>query len=278
MKNLKELEQSGISLEIISKECIDERLLRRQIDTNGSLNDFNIDDLPGLIFTAPLSGLLAIVNSFPGGKDVTLNLRNRENTFIPFCDFPLAIKEKDLQVQNQIKSMYEHIERKYLTDLSIQLGGIPFTTYSIGRILLNRNNRSGELEILENDAGSFSPINYWQTIGKLLEKEDTQYTDLYKKLLSFGRNLREGFNKGIEDAHEYMPCFVNISNMLAMIYENHPRQKKIKPYQVYFKGSDKAEIAHLEDLDERVFLDYEKTRKIVENKSKRTIISLEPRE
>lgn len=274
MRSLDELEKEGITLGISSDENINEKILRRQINMNGTLNDYNTATLPLTLFSTPPLGLLALVQG--KRKKVTMCWVNKKGSFIPFCDFPLAEKITDLTLPNQIRTMYDHLARTYLDDIDLIVGEVQHSSYDIRRITLaewdessldssNQMICSGDFAVEKNTHKPETPSSRWRnSVGEILHQKEIDYPRLYRTLWAFQRDLREATGELEESLTNYLPCFINISNILAMIYESAPKIKDVKTYPVSLNKSGRQARACLPNLEAIAFLNYTNTSRIVE--------------
>lgn len=248
MKHLDELEKQGIILEIDPNASIDKDMIKKQIESNGSLNDHNIDSLPSFIFSEPPIAINVQVREYDWGKEANLFLRNSKNLYFHLCDFPLAETVQDLDIQTQLGNMHEHMSRKYISSLTLILGQIPFHRYKIERV--TESNHPQEVVIARELHKIDYPLNYWNNVvGSMIKKSDFHHSKIYKGLLEFKESLRKGFDLKKEKADEYLPCFVNLSNMMCMVYNDF----------------NSNQINRQKTLEETVFLDYKNLVKIIRN-------------
>ncbi len=258
MQTLENLSNQGIDLEINPKERINESVLRRQINFNGSLNDYNIYNLPDITFTSPLKSIKVDIRNLPEEeKEVTLYLKNEMNTFIPFCDFPLANCEEEITLNNQLLKMKEHLARKYLTDLNLEFGKIEFSSRKLGKIEIDKQKSKLNLSLNKIALGHNYPSTLWDeyVFGDFSE-ENPNHAELYKRIFYFQNDLVDNFNSLSVKPEGFFPFFSNLSNMRCMIYENHDKKQKFQDYKVYSRREGRSHIVSLPDLDEKIYFNY----------------------
>ena len=269
MINLEDLKQKNIEWETIPEGEIDKELLKKQIESNGSLNDFNMERLYKRCMPS-FSTLLSYVNEYPLGKQVTLCYKQGEK-IMPFCDFLLANTEEELKKLNQLHSFDEHMKFKF-RNFFPYLSNMVHSDYQIKGIKAsNIKNLEEGVDIVKCDLrcsieykelGKDHVLDYWENeISNLINEENIK--DLQKKLFILKQDLYGSTNSKKLEWDDYGLVFVNISNALMMINNQYNKRKEMKHYaNIQFPQNLKGE-AYLEDIEEHIFTDYQNLASLI---------------